>query len=437
VIGRLKDTVEYPDAVNEFNQQISHFQALAKSRVPIKRKISTAGLDFLRYYRAYIGTHEFWSTWSVAGAITAAALLAVPREKIAQTTNHLESHNNQVKGKMFSHHRHSGRLPRIDHWVYQLIDDVIPRFMERLVDAGRRLDYRENMRQAPTTRDWHLTERPSTDGPGVDLVGSLLARFVEETEDDAECDLDELGPDPLSGTGNDSLSLSPLEPVVLSPDGETIIVTSSPSALDELDLINLFLDDSGHALDSEDITPHLPENTPLPPPPSGQPPAEFHYDSDTPEEPFFHSDLSIISPPPSLVGQSFDQSDELVPDSDPPESSPDISPISGSHTSASSEDAHRVNSIVTTFQQLLINEDERERLIYRLLDDGVLPSQLQQHLTPYIRNRLRSRAESSSPQSPGSRISLSSPIRLSSHSPDLLPFDKQRKEKRHESRGCR
>jgi len=260
-------------------------------------------------------------------------------------------------------------------------DNVIPRFMERLVDAGRHLDYRENMRQAPTARDRHLKE-PPTDSHSVDLVGPLLARFVEETEKDMECDLDELGPDPLSGTGDDLLSLSPLVPVALSPDGKRIIVTSPALALDEFDLENLFIDDPEHALDSEDIIPHLPENTPLPPPPSCQPPAEVHYDSDTPEEPFFHPDLSIVSPPSSPVDQIFDQSEELVPDSDPPESSPGTPPISSSHTSSSSEAAHRVNSIVTTFQQLLINEDEREHLIYRLLDDGVLPSQLQQHLTP-------------------------------------------------------
>lgn len=439
VICRLKDTLEYSDAVHDFNQQISYFKALAKSHVPTKRKISTAGLDFLGYYQAYIGTREFWSTWSVAGAITAASLLSVPHEKIAQTTNHLESHNNQVKGKLFSHHRHSGRLPRVDHWVYQLINDVIPQFMDRLVDAGRRLDYRENMRQAPNTRD-QLSMEQLPAGNSVDLIGPLLTRFIEETEEDVDvqCDLDETGPDPFSGTDGNPHSLLPLEPVALSPDGKKIVVTSA-LALDEFDLANLFLDDPEHALDSEGIIPYLPENTPLPPPPSCQPHPEFHYNSDTPEEPFFPHDPSFFSPSLSPTNQSFNRSDELTLDSDnPPESPSDISPTNASsHTSASSEDSPRVNSIVTTFQQLLINEDERERLIYRLLDNGVHLSQLQQHLTPYIWDRLQARAEHSSPQPSRSQISLSSPIKLSSHSPDLIPFDKQKKEKRHKSRGCR
>ena len=432
--NRLKDTLEYSDAIDDFNRQLSHFKALAKSRVLIKRKISTAGLDFLGYYRAYIGTCEFWSTWSVAGAVTAASLLAVPREKIARTTNHLESHNNQVKGNLFSHHRHSGRLPRIDYWVYQLINDVIPRFMERLVDTGRRLDYRENMRHAPL-QDQHSTERLPSAHNTTDLTGPLLARFVEETENDTECDLEDLGTDP-PGADDKSSSSSSLEPVALSPDGKSIIVTFSALVFDEFDLANLFLDDPQDALDSEDIVPYLPVNTPLPPPPSRQPPAEFHYDSDTPEEPFLPPDMSFISPPSPPSDQSLNRSG-VAPDSEPPESSSDISLINSSQASTSTDASHRVNSIVTAFQQLLINEDERERLICQLLDKGVPLSELRQHLTPYIQQRLMAQAEHSSPQLSRSRISVSSPIRLSSHAPDLLPFDKQQKEKRHESRGCR
>jgi len=308
--------------------------------------------------------------------------------------------------------------------------------MERLVDTGRQLEYRENMRQAPAAQDRHPKEQPAS-CHGIDLAGPLLVRLLEETEEDVECDIEDMGSDPLLAANNGLLSSPSLEPVVLSPDGKSIIVTPSVSALDELDLTNLFLDDPQHALDSEDIIPYLPENTPLPPPPSRQPPSVFQYDSDTPEEPFFHSDMSIASSSSPRADQNFDLSDEVIPDSEPPESLSDASPTSGSHASINTEDSRRVNFIVTTFQQLLINEDERERLICRLLDEGVLLSQLQQHMTPYIRDRLQAQAECSQPPGPVAKISISSPFRLSSHEPDLLPFDKQRKEKRHESRGCR
>ena len=349
--------------------------------------------------------------------------------------NHLESHNNQVKGRLFSHHRHSGRLPRVDYWVYQLINDVIPRFIERLVDAGRRLEYRDNMRHAPTTSCNRQPTEPRSSDNGVDPAGPLFARFLEEIEEDVESDFEDPGSDHLSGADTKPALASPLGPTVLSPDGKSIIVNSSMPTLDELDLANLFLDDPQHALDSENITPYLPENTPLPLPPSHQPPAEFYYDSDTPDELAFHPEtMSSASVPSSAT----DQSNEIIPDSELLEESSSDTSLTGSfHPSATTKNSQRVNLIVTAFQQLLINEDQRERLICQLLDEGVLLSQLDQHMTPYIRNRLRAQAESSSPQQSGSKISLSSPIRLSLYTPDLLPFDKQRKEKRHESRGCR
>ena len=274
VPARLNDTLEYSDAIDDFNQQISHFKPLARSRFSTSRNVSAASLDFLRDHGVYLRTREVWSTWSAAGVLVAADLLSVPRGKIARTVDCLESRDNPPNGVLAARNGRLTRLPRIDYWIVWLITDLVPRSVERLAEAERVHARHGDVGQGTNARD---QDRDDCD---TDLATSLLTHFLERTDRGVDSDVEET--DGLSRTCTRSGSLGLFR---VSADGESAIEDLSVLEPDELDLRNLFLDDPQRALDSEDIVPYLPRCTPLPLPPSSQPPPDFVYDSDTPDEP--------------------------------------------------------------------------------------------------------------------------------------------------------
>jgi hypothetical protein len=75
----------------------------------------------------------------------AAECIGTSVNSIAQTNNHLESHNRHIKGKYFKPFTHGGWLPHLDHWVQTLVIMVIPKFFVKLADERKLLDYQAAM----------------------------------------------------------------------------------------------------------------------------------------------------------------------------------------------------------------------------------------------------------------------------------------------------
>ncbi|KAJ7938246.1 hypothetical protein B0H13DRAFT_1550355, partial [Mycena leptocephala] len=114
--------------IHEYNDEITHFEQLAKQRDQLSKSQAKVALAFLAYLQAYLKVRDFWRSWSLAGTEEAARRLGIPISEVPRTTNHLESFNGHIKGCYFLPYIHSGHLPRIDYWVLLLITEVLPRF---------------------------------------------------------------------------------------------------------------------------------------------------------------------------------------------------------------------------------------------------------------------------------------------------------------------
>ncbi|KAG0692955.1 hypothetical protein DFH29DRAFT_985619 [Suillus ampliporus] len=89
----LKDITDYDLAVARYNEELAYFKQISKARVPLVKAKGKAGLAFLAYFQDYLKTRSFWTLWSPGGVLLAAERMGVPLEKVAKTTNHLESFN--------------------------------------------------------------------------------------------------------------------------------------------------------------------------------------------------------------------------------------------------------------------------------------------------------------------------------------------------------
>ncbi|KAJ7750590.1 hypothetical protein B0H16DRAFT_1724520 [Mycena metata] len=139
----------------EYNAELRYFKRLAAKSNDIDKNKGKAGLAFLAYLQSYLKLRDFWLSWSPAGAREAANRLGIPVEKVARTTNALDSFNGHLKGKYLAHHMHGGRLPRLDYWVLIYITDVIPTFFAEWAAKRALASYYSHMRHAP----------PSTSSP--------------------------------------------------------------------------------------------------------------------------------------------------------------------------------------------------------------------------------------------------------------------------------
>ncbi|KAJ7156431.1 hypothetical protein C8R43DRAFT_883829 [Mycena crocata] len=137
----LKEITDYNEAVAAYNTELAYFRSLTRKRDKISKQQGASGLAFLAYLQGYLKHREFWESWSLAGVQKAAEKLGIPASLIARTTNHLESFNGRLKGKFFAHHMHSGRLPRVDHWVLILLTEALPTFFAEWAETRQRLDY--------------------------------------------------------------------------------------------------------------------------------------------------------------------------------------------------------------------------------------------------------------------------------------------------------
>lgn len=188
----------------------------------------------------------------------------------------------------------------------------------------------------------------SPGGSDNEPVRSVLACLFEGVNDNFKCDIEEIASEPLSGFNHTPVMLGL---VTLSTDGTRIISDSFPQPFDERDLVNLFLDDPQHALDSEGITPYLPDNVPLPSPPLRQPPAELSYGS---------ADELLFPPDGSLEGDAprcpvVQSSDAIT----PWESSINRFLAHELHIRTDQYDQRQLNAIMDAFQRLAMNYQNR------------------------------------------------------------------------------
>ncbi|TBU22414.1 hypothetical protein BD311DRAFT_743004 [Dichomitus squalens] len=127
----LREIIDYSNAQAAFKEEEAFFRALHSRRAGSEKKRGAAEIEFLKYLSSFLATEEYWKQWSRAGVLDAAATLGVTPEEVPRTTNHLESHNNHLKGDYFADHTHGGRLPRLDIWIIVLVTAVIPDFFFR------------------------------------------------------------------------------------------------------------------------------------------------------------------------------------------------------------------------------------------------------------------------------------------------------------------
>ncbi|KAI0687305.1 hypothetical protein C8Q76DRAFT_698787 [Earliella scabrosa] len=116
------DITMFPEAVAAYTKEYSAYKKLARDQAPVRKLQAEGAIKFLTYLSTFLATKKYWLQWSCGGSvIKAAELLDIPEDQIPCTTNHLESHNNQVKNNYFSHHEHGGHLPHVDVWILTLV----------------------------------------------------------------------------------------------------------------------------------------------------------------------------------------------------------------------------------------------------------------------------------------------------------------------------
>ncbi|GBE81749.1 hypothetical protein SCP_0401210 [Sparassis crispa] len=146
---RIKNIVDYDTTKAAYQEELAYFVSLGHHQSEMDKKKSVGGLKLLNYLSSYLVTQEYWLQWSHAGAIKAAEILGVRPEDVPRMTNHLESHNNHLKGDYFQDHKHGGRLSCIDVWIFILIMQVIPDFFAHRNNMDQLCNHYDYLRTAP------------------------------------------------------------------------------------------------------------------------------------------------------------------------------------------------------------------------------------------------------------------------------------------------
>ncbi|PBK66581.1 hypothetical protein ARMSODRAFT_1005992 [Armillaria solidipes] len=178
----LREVDEYDKAKKLYADQRRHFSQLSKNRNNISKLQGTTAIAFLDYFNSYISLESYWRSWSSAGAKQAALLLDVPLDRIAHTTNPLESFNGCIKGKYFAPYMHGGRLPRIDMWILLIITHVMPDFFMEIADKQANCNYITSLRTLTTDLS------PLAQSAGIDYETNLMVDWLaqEQRLDDSE-----------------------------------------------------------------------------------------------------------------------------------------------------------------------------------------------------------------------------------------------------------
>ncbi|KAJ7656078.1 hypothetical protein DFH06DRAFT_1328908 [Mycena polygramma] len=170
----MKQVDVFEDAVGMYNAELAYFNSLARKRDEFSKLQAKGGLAFLTYFRSYLKLRDFWRSWSIKGAMEAAERMDVPVSEITRTTNHLESFNGHIKNDYFEPYTHSGCLPRMDIWVLVLIVKVMPNFFMQWAEKRERKEYYTLMRKAKSS----LPEIPTNPSPRTSLFD--VPKSVEE-----------------------------------------------------------------------------------------------------------------------------------------------------------------------------------------------------------------------------------------------------------------
>ncbi|KAG2748101.1 hypothetical protein P692DRAFT_20819335 [Suillus brevipes Sb2] len=162
----LKDITDYDLAVARYNEELAYFKQISKARVPLVKAKGKAGLAFLVVYCLLLNEWVFlWKRW-------------------AKMTNHLESFNHQIKHKYFTPYYHSGRLPRIDAWVYTLVVKVLPAFFVQREERTTKVDYYLGMRRTIYHGNYSASDESDISIPVVDPPMAEVDKI-----DDVDCTL--------------------------------------------------------------------------------------------------------------------------------------------------------------------------------------------------------------------------------------------------------
>ncbi|KAJ7233622.1 hypothetical protein C8J57DRAFT_1532157 [Mycena rebaudengoi] len=188
----IRRRLVYEEAVAAYNEELEYFRSLTRRRDNLSKQQGKGGLAFPAYLASYLKLRSFWLSWSLAGAIEAARKMGVAVSEVARTTNALESWNGRLKGKYISHHMHSGRLPRVDHWIFLLITEILPTLFAEWAEKRQRAVYYTSMRQAPTSiSDQQFRSRTTTSSadhpvptpaPPAPLVSPILRKPTNMAE---------------------------------------------------------------------------------------------------------------------------------------------------------------------------------------------------------------------------------------------------------------
>lgn len=415
----LKEITDYDQAISAYNVELQYFKSLGIGRAnTLSKKTSKGGLAFLAYLKTYLNIRGFWLSWSRAGALEAALRLGVPVEKIARTNNHLESFNGRIKGKWFAPYIHSGRLPRIDHWILTMITKVLPSFFEERIERRRQHDYFLDMRCAapdpslntsrPTGSSFNTASKSSTPTHTATVNNPAETSICEIT---AEIEAELLG---QLQDDNESDSEQPFEDAddVEAMEGYGTELSFEKDECNSNITTDFF--DHDNALDDSSIIADLP------------------------------ADISVLFPFTSAQSNntSFDSLDDL--------DGLDLLCLSPLQNQPAGDTVHvqetaHLNQETTSYQELVAKEDELVQAIRQMILSSSDPN-IEQKLSPHISPRVRDQLSLSSHSSPSppkvSTFSLELPIVDEILAPNRLRqksggFDPQTKERRKESHGIR
>ncbi|KAJ8464000.1 hypothetical protein ONZ45_g17388 [Pleurotus djamor] len=403
LMRQLKDITTYPDALSEYNEIEKEYQDMVTPGcTDLAKKISNGALKFLAYFKGYIALESFWFSWSKAGVIKASEILGIPADQVARTTNHLESFNARIKGCYFDAYEHSGRLPRFDVWILLLVTRVLPDFFTAYDERKRLKQYRQHMRQAPTTPPCPRILPDLDSAPPCTLDDQVEASLIGKLQDDFCSELVQSPniADILGSDNNSDFEINKSWYEIGSGDTTTSSCNATGSMSIDLGLTGL---DNGNennisdismldiALQSSLIIQDLPDGLSLIPSPS--PSSE-----DIPNDVFLPSELFRA---PS---------------------------VSESHPAIN-------NNEVIAYQEMLVAEDELVRRLRHLRAVSTSPNIdaiITTHLSPSTTNRVLQDSEN------GSGTSSPAPCTPLEGSPALLEeLEVQRKERRKESHGLR
>ncbi|KAF7307997.1 hypothetical protein MKEN_01161400 [Mycena kentingensis (nom. inval.)] len=451
----LKNTSVYADAIAAYNTEIRYFEGIGRRRTSSAKQISKGALAFLTYFQSYVKEKELWVSWSPAGAILAAEKLGIPVERVARTTNALESWNGRAKGQYITHHQHSGRLLRPDHWVYVMVLFAIPAMLADWLQKRQRESFYSSMQtSAPApiapklrSRQANIPSEPSPEllrPPVADLApprtrDEALARaqlWIDQAttlpppppKEPRSLTLEEMVEEPteeenaaMGDVDEEEIEKLAADATMLEGDVADASFTPSSAASSLPSEFSFFSD---VALDREDIVVDMDSS-----------------DLDVPETDCSDDDSFSLANLQQLR-RSLPSTPEKQQSSSSPRGTRRTSPAASSPTSAT--------DIATATMELNLAEDMLVGALKRLMDLGKSPEELREHMSAAVARRMDGRGPErlalplpwpTPTTSPSGRVALSPavplPVAEDGGDASLVPIAPQLKHRRYTSHGIR